>query len=207
SSFRIGGDEFALLLPQTDSAQASALSRRIGVVFAELLRPLALDIGVSIDHGVATYPQDSDQREQLVRIADERLYHFKHAERRNGLGGAGATSLESPEAVEAAAVPPAQPFEKKAAQEVTPHEATEPSLASKPVTASEEIAAAEEASPPTDTSLENIVASNETPPVETAVATPQVLSPAPSQNQSAPSDEPKQPILGRPSLLSPLEVS
>ena len=35
SAFRIGGDEFALLLPQTDAAQALALSRRIGTVFAE----------------------------------------------------------------------------------------------------------------------------------------------------------------------------
>jgi len=80
SAFRIGGDEFALLLPQTDSAQASALSRRIGFVFSELQRPLDLSIHVSIDHGVATYPQDGDSREQLVRIADERLYHFKHTE-------------------------------------------------------------------------------------------------------------------------------
>src|SRR5215813_7809248 len=78
SAFRTGGDEFALILPQTDAAQAGALSRRIGVVFAELLRPLNLTISVSMDHGVATYPQDGDQREQLIRIADERLYHFKH---------------------------------------------------------------------------------------------------------------------------------
>ena len=79
SAFRIGGDEFALLLPQTDSFQASGLSRRIGVVFAEILRPLNLTISVSMDHGVSTYPQDGDQRDQLIRIADERLYSAKHA--------------------------------------------------------------------------------------------------------------------------------
>jgi len=78
SAFRTGGDEFALLLPQTDLAQASALSRRIGVVFSELLRPLNLSVSVSMDHGVATYPQDGDQRDHLIRLADERLYHFKH---------------------------------------------------------------------------------------------------------------------------------
>jgi diguanylate cyclase (GGDEF)-like protein len=78
-AFRIGGDEFALLLPQTDSAQALALSRRIGVVFAEILRPLELKISVNMDHGVATYPQDGEQREQLIRVADERLYRIKHA--------------------------------------------------------------------------------------------------------------------------------
>jgi diguanylate cyclase (GGDEF)-like protein len=79
SAFRIGGDEFALLLPQTDSYQASGLSRRIGVVFAELLQPLDLTISVSMDHGVATYLQDGEQRDQLIRIADERLYASKHA--------------------------------------------------------------------------------------------------------------------------------
>ena len=79
SAFRIGGDEFALLLPQTDSAQASALSRRIGVAFAEILRPLELSISVSMDHGVSTYPQDGEQRDSLIRIADERLYRSKNA--------------------------------------------------------------------------------------------------------------------------------
>ena len=77
SAFRIGGDEFALLLPQTDSSQAYGLSRRIGVVFAEVLRPLELTIPVSMDHGVSTFPQDGEHRDQLIRIADERLYSLK----------------------------------------------------------------------------------------------------------------------------------
>ena len=37
SAFRIGGDEFALLLPQTDPDQALALSRRVETVFAEMI--------------------------------------------------------------------------------------------------------------------------------------------------------------------------
>jgi diguanylate cyclase (GGDEF)-like protein len=79
SAFRIGGDEFALLLPQTDSEQALALSRRVETVFAEVLRPLQLIVGVSMDHGVATFPQDGEQADQLIRVADERLYRLKHA--------------------------------------------------------------------------------------------------------------------------------
>src|SRR5256712_4325410 len=79
SAFRIGGDEFALLLPQTDSTQALALSRRVETVFAEMLQPLQLNVSVSMDHGVATFPQDGEQADQLVRIADERLYRQKHA--------------------------------------------------------------------------------------------------------------------------------
>jgi diguanylate cyclase (GGDEF)-like protein len=77
-AFRIGGDEFALLLPQTDAAQAVALSRRIEAVFAETLVPLQLTISVSMDHGVATFPQDGEQADQLFHTADDRLYRLKH---------------------------------------------------------------------------------------------------------------------------------
>ena len=79
SAFRIGGDEFALLLPQTDTAQALAISRRVETVFAEVLNPLELSVSVTMDHGVGTYPQDGEQADQLVRVADERLYRLKHA--------------------------------------------------------------------------------------------------------------------------------
>jgi len=79
SAFRIGGDEFALLLPQTDAVQALALSRRVETVFVEILRPLGLAFPVTMDHGVATFPQDGEQAEPLIRIADDRLYRLKHA--------------------------------------------------------------------------------------------------------------------------------
>jgi len=79
SAFRIGGDEFALLLPQTDAPQAIAISRRVETVFAEVLSPLQLGVPVTMDHGVSTYPQDGEQADQMVRVADERLYRLKHA--------------------------------------------------------------------------------------------------------------------------------
>jgi len=79
SAFRIGGDEFALLLPQTDASQAIAISRRVETVFAEVLSPLQLGVAVTMDHGVGTYPQDGEQADQMVRVADERLYRLKHA--------------------------------------------------------------------------------------------------------------------------------
>src|SRR5882757_5823700 len=50
SAFRIGGDEFALLLPQTDAEQALALSRRVETVFAEMLQALQLTVGVRMHH-------------------------------------------------------------------------------------------------------------------------------------------------------------
>jgi diguanylate cyclase (GGDEF)-like protein len=78
SAFRIGGDEFVLLLPQTDAAQALALSRRVETVFAETLQALQMAISVTMDHGVGTYPQDGEQADELVRVSDERLYRLKH---------------------------------------------------------------------------------------------------------------------------------
>ena len=91
SAFRIGGDEFALLLPQTDSQQALALSRRVEAVFAEMLRPLQLQVAVSMDHGIAIFPQDAEQADQLIRIADERLYRQKHDNHKKTVNGARRT--------------------------------------------------------------------------------------------------------------------
>lgn len=107
SAFRIGGDEFALILPQTDATQAIGLSRRVASVFIESLRPLQITVSVNMDHGVATYPHDGEQSEMLVRIADERLYRLKHMNRGRAVSGAGKVeTVEPPERPEA--VPPAE---------------------------------------------------------------------------------------------------
>ena len=97
SAFRIGGDEFALLLPQTDSPQALALSRRVETVFAEMIRPLQLEVTVSMDHGVAIFPQDAEQADQLIRITDERLYQQKHNNHKKTLNGARRTETPAPD--------------------------------------------------------------------------------------------------------------
>ena len=106
SAFRIGGDEFALLLPQTDSDQALALSRRVQTVFAEMLLPLQLAVTVGMDHGVAIFPQDAEHADQLIRIADERLYRLKHANHAKAGNGSGRTEPEATGAPEAPVTPP-----------------------------------------------------------------------------------------------------
>ena len=116
SAFRIGGDEFALILPQTDAAQALALSRRIETVFAEAVRPLQLSVRVSMDHGIATCPQDGNQGDVLIRVADERLYQLKHANHARGATAAGARS----EAAQAEALPPAPVHERPAPERAAP---------------------------------------------------------------------------------------
>ena len=125
-AFRIGGDEFALLLPQTDLAQALALSRRVEAVFAEMIQPLQLEVAVSMDHGVAIFPQDAEQADQLIRIADERLYRQKHENHRRMANGASrietAPSTESAPAAtveEPGPLPPAISIETKRPPEKT----------------------------------------------------------------------------------------
>src|ERR1700684_11856 len=108
SAFRIGGDEFALLLPQTDAAQALALSRRVGTVFGESIAQFQMGVSVSMDHGVATLPQDGDQADQLIRVADERLYRLKHANHGKTPTSGSRTELASNPASEPTASTPAE---------------------------------------------------------------------------------------------------
>lgn len=114
-AFRIGGDEFALVLPQTDAPQALALSRRVENVFADSLKTLQLNVTVGLDHGVSHYPQDADNSEDLTRIADERLYQRKHSHH-------GRTPEGAPGVTEPAAAPqtPVTPIPERSAPPPTP---------------------------------------------------------------------------------------
>ena len=86
-AFRIGGDEFALLLPQSDAEHAATLGRRIHANFAGVVQPQQMEIPIGLDYGLAVYPQDGDQAEVLLRVADERLYEMKYSVREiNGVG-------------------------------------------------------------------------------------------------------------------------
>lgn len=80
-AFRIGGDEFALLLPQADPEQAAVLCDRLRSHFENESAPLKLDVPVTIDYGIAVHPQDGDAKEDLLRVADKRLYEHKSVSR------------------------------------------------------------------------------------------------------------------------------
>lgn len=82
-SFRIGGDEFALLLPQTDPEQAITLCHRIRSQYEHDISPMQLNIGVTLDFGVAVHPVDGDQKSALMNLADQRLYEMKISGRAN----------------------------------------------------------------------------------------------------------------------------
>ena len=80
-AFRIGGDEFALLLVQSDAEQAITLARRVRTNFASATEPMQMELSTGLDYGVAVYPNDGDQKEVLIRVADERLYEMKRSQR------------------------------------------------------------------------------------------------------------------------------
>lgn len=80
-AFRIGGDEFALLLLQCDPEQAATLSRRLRVNYESALAPLKIDAPLALDFGVSNFPEDGESKESLIHVADERLYQFKNANR------------------------------------------------------------------------------------------------------------------------------
>jgi diguanylate cyclase (GGDEF)-like protein len=89
-SFRIGGDEFALLLPQTDPEQALTLCHRIRSQYEEDLGPMQLEIGVTLDFGIAVHPVDGDQKSTLMNLADQRLYQMK-------ISGRAGSEIRQPE--------------------------------------------------------------------------------------------------------------
>ena len=80
-AFRIGGDEFALLLPYSDPAQAGILGARVRANYGASIEALKLDLPLALDFGVAVFPNDGDTKEALIRLADERLYELKNSTR------------------------------------------------------------------------------------------------------------------------------
>ncbi len=76
-SCRIGGDEFAILLPQAEKSSAEALAERIAGKFETYAKPLAPNTPVGIDYGIAIFPEDGEDATHLFQSADKNLYESK----------------------------------------------------------------------------------------------------------------------------------
>ena len=80
-SFRIGGDEFALLLPHTDAAAAHVVARRLLV---SALQPNVRDPKtkpLSFSAGISSMPTPATSRMELYTQADTALHAAKHGGR------------------------------------------------------------------------------------------------------------------------------
>ena len=77
---RYGGEEFTVILPQTSKADAQAIADRICSEVYRLDLPFAKadqKLLLSVSLGLATYPEDAESLEELIRNADTALYAAK----------------------------------------------------------------------------------------------------------------------------------
>jgi len=103
---RYGGEEFALILPETNAelviAKLEALRRAVSDAKVSMGKRKRT-VGVTISIGVASWPDDGAEVDDVVACADERLYEAKHRGRDRTVGppttravGADPPGLPSP---------------------------------------------------------------------------------------------------------------
>ncbi|MGB6428974.1 MAG: sensor domain-containing diguanylate cyclase [Candidatus Acidiferrales bacterium] len=90
---RFGGDEFALVLPETEAEAATLVAERIRHSFAND----GGDPKLSVSTGVASYPKNGETIESLLAAADVALYAMKGRDHRNP-GPAGRLQQTGPHA-------------------------------------------------------------------------------------------------------------
>ncbi|MGV9211162.1 diguanylate cyclase [Micromonospora sp. RB23] len=83
-AFRQGGEEFVLLLPETDARGAAIVAERLGAAVRET--PIAVEaysgpIVVTVSVGIAVYPDHGSTGREVLEAADDALYVAKAAGR------------------------------------------------------------------------------------------------------------------------------
>jgi diguanylate cyclase (GGDEF)-like protein len=79
SLVRYGGDEFVLLLPHRTKEEALQLTRslRVRLNRGSFLQDEGLDVRLTASYGIATLPEDAQDREALLLIADRAMFYSK----------------------------------------------------------------------------------------------------------------------------------
>jgi diguanylate cyclase (GGDEF)-like protein len=81
---RYGGDEFAVILPETDQTKAIAVAEKLRQAVSADHRwqgALLENLGIGISFGVAAFPDDGRTADDLLGAADRRLYAAKRRRR------------------------------------------------------------------------------------------------------------------------------
>jgi diguanylate cyclase (GGDEF)-like protein len=76
---RMGGDEFAALLLESDEQAGARFLARLHERIDELIAAGELPVSVAISAGVAHFPTEAGDPDALFRLADTRLYEDKRA--------------------------------------------------------------------------------------------------------------------------------
>jgi diguanylate cyclase (GGDEF)-like protein len=76
---RFGGDEFCIILPQTDQEQAVAVAGRVRKALVSAPFHLAdnIDVSITASFGIAAYPTHGITKDDLIRHADAAMYRVK----------------------------------------------------------------------------------------------------------------------------------
>jgi diguanylate cyclase (GGDEF)-like protein len=73
---RYGGDEFVILMPETNAEPASQLAAKLRSLIAA--DPLLLDKGITASFGIAVHPEHGATPPDLIQAADAAMYLSKH---------------------------------------------------------------------------------------------------------------------------------
>ncbi|WP_144114244.1 putative bifunctional diguanylate cyclase/phosphodiesterase [Paraburkholderia sp. BCC1886] len=74
---RVGGDEFVLLAVVTEPADAATLAAKLLAAIQEPFVVAGRLLGISTSIGIAMYPTDGAQQDELLTNADAAMYHAK----------------------------------------------------------------------------------------------------------------------------------
>ena len=74
---RYGGEEFIILLPETDATNAYKVAEKIRAL-VEKSKFLGEDKPLTVSLGIATYPLDGANEDELIEKADQALYYSKN---------------------------------------------------------------------------------------------------------------------------------
>jgi diguanylate cyclase (GGDEF)-like protein len=74
---RYGGDEFAIVFPETHKEEAARLGERLRVQLRSTFPDHVLQRSITVSLGVAGYPEDGEEPEKVLNAADRALYRAK----------------------------------------------------------------------------------------------------------------------------------
>jgi diguanylate cyclase (GGDEF)-like protein len=77
---RYGGDEFVMIIPELDKQQSKSLAEKLCMVIGKTKVPrkkTARKVSLTVSLGISTYPEDGRTEDELLKKADEALYHAK----------------------------------------------------------------------------------------------------------------------------------